>query len=41
MTQKPSRVNKLLIYTAVKDIQYNKADSQLQMYAFVQAEYVG
>lgn len=35
MAQEPFAVIKLLISAALKDMQYNETDSQLQMYVFV------
>lgn len=35
MAQEPFAVIKLLISAALKDVQYNEADSQLQMHVLV------
>lgn len=41
MAQELSAVIKLLIYAALKGIQYNEADYQLQVRVIVQVEDVG
>jgi len=41
MAQEPFAVIKLFIYEALKDMQYNEANYQLQMQVFVQTEDAG